>query len=440
MSSKIKIYFVLFHLLLGAFLYYYNIFSTYYGLAIVLIGTYYILEQPDLDSIFPVFFSAYFVGLEVFLRMTKASLFWEFGKYTIIYFMLLGLVRQSRNTNIYYPILFYFVLLLPAIIYVPMDSINEWRQYVSFNLSGPLCLTVTSIYLYKKIINKFLLGEILFIMILPIISISIYNILAMPDLATFKFLPHSNNFTSGGYGPNQVSTVFGLGISSILIAELLKIKMFKNKIINYSLFVTFLILGLLTFSRGGILSALIACSFAISYYYLYNQRIIYILTRGSSILLMTFITWNVVAHITDGVIAQRYGFDNSNNEEEYFFDSTGRAEIYSLDVKIFFDYFFTGVGLGQSKNIRQQYGYEKKVNAHTEFSRMLAEHGILGLLSLLIFCFILSKQLLGSSNPTVGYIKIFFGLLAVLNMSHAAMRLSMAPFIFGFIFPNYKDK
>tara|TARA_B100001250_G_C19817562_1_gene799613 strand:+ start:29177 stop:30496 length:1320 start_codon:yes stop_codon:yes gene_type:complete len=433
-------YFLLFlHIFLGILFFHYNYLSTYYGLLIIVIGTYYILKKSDLQVYYPVVFSAYIIGLEVFLRMTRASLFWEYGKYSIIYFILLGIIIQNKKTKFYLPALVYFILLIPAILYVPLNTIGEWRQYVAFNLSGPACLTITSIYLYKRKINKLILGQILFFMILPIISISVYNILIMPNLDTYRFLPYSNATTSGGYGPNQVSTIFGLGISCILIIEVLKIELFKRKIIIYTLLAIFLILGLLTFSRGGILASLIAFLIAISYYFLVNQKISHIIVKGLSILVISLATWNMVVNITDGVISQRYGIGEETDSENFFLDLTGRAKIYRIDIEIFFDYFFTGSGLGQAKILREKYGYGKQVTAHTEFSRMLAEHGILGLFSLLIMFLILLKQLLSSKNSNIGYIKIFFGILAILSMSHSAMRLAMSPFIFGFIFPEYKD-
>ena len=88
--------------------------STFYGIIVVIIGTYYILSKPDSKSQYPILFSAYVVGLEVLLRMTNAQLFWEFGKYSVIYFLLLGIIRQRRSINILPQTLFYFLLLIPT--------------------------------------------------------------------------------------------------------------------------------------------------------------------------------------------------------------------------------------------------------------------------------------------------------------------------------------
>ena len=137
------------HLLLGVVLFNYPFLSTYLGFLIVIIASYYILSYPDNSSILPLKFSAYIIGLEVLLRMCQSSLFWEFGKYAVIYFIFLGILRKKSKIRIYVPISIYFLFLLPSIIYLPLGSLSLWRQDVAFNLAGPACLTILSIYLYN---------------------------------------------------------------------------------------------------------------------------------------------------------------------------------------------------------------------------------------------------------------------------------------------------
>jgi len=144
--------------------------------------------------------------------------------------------------------------------------------------------------------------------------------------------------------------------------------------------------------------------------------------------------------LTDGVITQRYGLDRNEYGDRFILDLTGRAEIYKIDLEIFIDHIFTGVGPGQAKELREQYGYGQKVAAHTEYSRMLAEHGLLGLLSFLILIAVSSYQLTKSCSPDTKFIKILFGLLALLTMSHSAMRLAMPSFIYGFLFSKYTEE
>ena len=434
-----KISLIIAHMLLGFIIYEFSFISTYVGIGLILFGTYCILSRPDPLERYPVFFCSYIVGIEVLLRMAGANLFWEFGKYAVIYFLLLGILRQRNKFQLYSPILYYFLLLLPAIIFVPITPFNIWRQDVAFNLSGPATLALCSIYFYNRKIYLYDFEKILFFMILPIFSMAVYNIFSMPDLATYNFMPYSNFHTSGGYGPNQVSTVFGIGIASILVAQVLKINLFGSTFVNLLILSVFTGFGLITFSRGGILAAVIAFSVSISYYLLHDQKKIYIISKGIILLIVTIISWYTIVSITDGVITERYGFGKSLYGEKFIMDLTGRALIYEIDLNIFSDKFFTGSGPGQAKELRHQYGYTGQVTAHTEFSRMLAEHGILGLLSLLILIIITGHIFVKSDTRNSKFIKLCFGLIALLSMGHSAMRLAMPEFIYGLIFMTLND-
>ena len=88
--------------------------------------------------------------------------------------------------------------------------------------------------------------------------------------------------------------------------------------------------------------------------------------------------------------------------------------------------------------MRHAYGY-KKAAAHTEYSRMLAEHGLLGLFALIILISLFVFNVFKSGSYYSKFIKIFFGVLALLTMGHSAMRLVMPSFIYGFLLFKYKN-
>ena len=112
-------------------------------------------------------------------------------------------------------------------------------------------------------------------------------------------------------------------------------------------------------------------------------------------------------------------------------------EIYRIDFEIFKDNFFTGIGTGQGNEVREQYGYGKTVSAHVEYSRMLAEHGILGLISLILLISLPFSSFYSCKKTNGRFIIILFASLAMLTMTHSAMRLAIPSFIFGLIFPKY---
>ena len=75
----------LLHVGLGAIASQYSIFSTVWGLSVIVFGGYSIMKYRNHYNAAGLF-SAYLVGLEIVLRMTGAAVFWEFGKYSVIYF------------------------------------------------------------------------------------------------------------------------------------------------------------------------------------------------------------------------------------------------------------------------------------------------------------------------------------------------------------------
>jgi len=440
-KKKTPLFFI--HFLVGLILWKFPFISTYISWIIILIGSYVILKKPDPKGHFPLIFSAYIVGFEVLLRMTNARVFWEFGKYSVILFLILGFIRNKREKNIHFLILIYFILLLPSIFLLPLESFNQWRQSITFNLSGPACLLISTQYLFNTKLTVDDIKNILLYSLLPIFSTAIFVILRMPDIDTYIFVPYSNKTTSGGYGPNQVSTIFGFGIVALVYLQVMKEKsnynQYMERYIDWILLILFMGLGLLTFSRGGIFAAVISSSIAVSFYFFFNQRKIQFLFKSTILLFITIITWINIENITNGVISERYGFSSLEYENKVLMDLTGRAEIYFIDMEIFFDNIFTGVGPGQANHLRKYYGYSKNVAAHIEYSRMLSEHGLLGLISLFILFGVIFHHFLIFSPRHTKFLKILFGLLSLITMSHSAMRLAMPCFILGFIFPKYEE-
>ena len=161
--------------------------------------------------------------------------------------------------------------------------------------------------------------------------------------------------------------------------------------------------------------------------------------KTMGVFIVIAITWITVVNITGGVIKERYGLIKGVFDDSILLDLTGRAQIYKIDLDIFSDYLLTGSGPGQASKLRSVYGYGKEVSAHTEFSRMLAEHGILGLMALSILIGIPFRYFFSFEGKNNKVIKILFGVLAMLTMFHSAMRIAMPCFIYGFLIPQYED-
>jgi hypothetical protein len=105
----------------------------------------------------------------------------------------------------------------------------------------------------------------------------------------------------------------------------------------------------------------------------------------------------------------------------------------SIDLEIFLDNVIIGVGPGISAEMRADYGYGSVVASHSEFTRILAEHGLFGLLGLCSLVILSYREFLNHKKEEK-YILTCFTSMAILTMLHSAMRLAMPGFIFGFGF------
>lgn len=84
------------HVALGFLIYYVRFFSLAYGLIVLFLGLLYIVKNQDKNNE-ALYFAAYFMSMEVFLRMTGGAPFHEIGKYAVIVFMSLGLLFKGVN-------------------------------------------------------------------------------------------------------------------------------------------------------------------------------------------------------------------------------------------------------------------------------------------------------------------------------------------------------
>ncbi len=118
-------------------------------------------------------------------------------------------------------------------------------------------------------------------------------------------------------------------------------------------------------------------------------------------------------------------------------DPTGRIKMAQSDIDLFLANPFVGVGPGMSSMLRSVMG---GVAAHTEYSRILAEHGILGALGLLIIVVMLMRSLFKTPSAMAQAWLVASAAWAAVEMGHAAMRIVAIPFMLGFAFVAFDLK
>ena len=372
--------------------------------------------------------AAYIAGAEVFWRQTGALTFYETGKYGVILFLLIGIFFKGTSSKTV-PYWIYLLILVPGIIVASMTLSYEaeFRKLIAFNLSGPVCLGVTALYCYYKKIKKSQMELVLMMLLLPLLSQMFYLYLYTPTLREEIISLSGNYAATGGFGPNQISTVFGLG-TFLLVTRLFIV---KNRLVNI---VDLALLGMMgyravvTFSRGGVFTAL-ACivTFIIFLYYKQDLRG-QAQTRFKIILvgIALLFVWVFSSTVTSGLIGNRYANESRTGESKGDV-STGRVELVETELEGFYHNPVVGIGVGKGREFRQEnLGIE--INTHNEISRLLAEHGMFGVIAILILIFVPLMFWLKFKN---NYYFLAFVAFWFLTINHSAMRIALPAFVYG---------
>lgn len=317
---------------------------------------------------------SYLAASEVLWRMTSASIFWEFGKYAIALILILWNIRVPTRYHNWLP-LAYLALHLPSLIYTLTANMEPsvLRGLVSFNLSGPLSMAVCAFCLFARPVSDNDRIKIILAVLGPLVSTTAVCSLGTINLGSdYEFGAESNFETSGGYGPNQVSSLLGLGaLLAFLWAQHLGQNL-QTKCVAYGLVLCFLVQAALTFSRTGVWIA--AATIATAALFLIGEAtkvISKMIGIGTLLLVSQFVLLPALDQFTDGMLSKRFA-------EKGF---SHREEIARGDVKLALLNPLLGVGPGMARAERtRQLGIGGA--PHTEFTRVLAEHGSAGLLAL----------------------------------------------------------
>lgn len=373
--------------------------------------------------------AAYIAGAEVFYRMNGAMAFYETGKYAVILFLLIGMFYKGASAKTV-PYWIYLLILIPGIIMASftLDYDIVFRKAIAFNLSGPVCLGVSALYCYYKKISTKQFNNVLIMLLMPLIANMAYLYFYTPSIGeALRSGTNSNYAASGGYGPNQISAVMGMG------AFLLSTRLFviKHKIINSIDLVLLALMSyraLVTFSRGGVITAIICIiAFVFIFYQKQNSRGQANLYKRLVFLIITIIAmWLYSAVQTEGLITNRYSNKDAAGELETDI-TTGRAELIETELQGFYDNPVMGVGVGKARDFRSAEAGTITAS-HNEISRLLSEHGLLGLAAILILIFVPILFWFKFKN---NYYFLAFLAFWFLTINHSAMRIALPGFVYG---------
>lgn len=368
--------------------------------------------------------------------MARTSPFipYELGKYLLAAGFIYGILKYKSQG-----VLGWLMLLCMVPSFFVDVSGEVQRSDIIFNILGPVNVALAVIFFNRKKMSSQQLGHIIRLMIYPVLGVLAYTFIKSPDLDEVEFVLGANVDLSGGFGSNQVSTLFGLGALFIFILMVNKWKFSGNYLVDGAVLFALSFQGLMTFSRGGMLGAVLGIMTILFFLRIapYWKRKKYRLPQiGKYVIpgiLIAVLAFVVVDQITNGLLTLRYqgetmGTLQGSKEKSLYTVTTGRLDIFIGDVNLWVDHFILGVGAGASRFLRDTM---TGTVAHVELSRLLAEHGLLGLIYFLILCYLGIALLKYNDNPMIKGILFAFYLVAIYTSFHAAMRTFVTPALIG---------
>lgn len=415
------------HILIG-FLATFSFFPKIFGFICIVVPILYLIIQKNFNEE-AFIFSAYIVGAEVFLRMTDSLVFYESGKYAVILFLTIGFFLGRFNQKFGVQFLFYLFLLFIGIFFTRVPEGESIQNAIVFNLSGPLVLGISAIYFYKRTITKKNLLDALFSMLLPIFSTVTYLYFKTPDLKEVIFGGTANFAASGGFGPNQVATAIGLGIFIIAIFILMKKRITGFVILDALFLIYFIYRGLLTFSRGGIVTGIIALVVFSVFYIISNKNSLQVFVKYFSVAITFSVAiWLYTSNVTEGMLDNRYTGKNATGVQKEDITS-GRVDVLETQIQSFVSNPL-GIGVGNGKYKRESKNSDITAASHNEAGRLIEEHGIFGVVILIGLLISPLFNIWFSSNYHRGFLIAFY-LIWFLTINHSAMRIALPGFIYA---------
>lgn len=386
---------------------------------------------------------AYLQGFEQIAKVSRTFPFVpsEYAKYISIIFTLIALFVSKKPSNGLGIAM--LVLIMPAIFY---DRSGErgWAEVVNHFLS-PLAVALGVMLWGGYRPTEQSISRLMRVFWFGLLTVLVAVYIRTPDYDSLDFDLEANRSTAGGGSTNQVSTALGFGMFLTFYAIYKRQKFSGYRLLDMGIMGLFALQTLLTFSRGGMFGAVIAIATLVGTSILSKQKtndkkanrktnlaIVY-LAAGVVVLYLAF---NVVDNITGGKLTQRYqgeteGTAGGYAEKDLNRITSGRSGIIEEDLQVWSEFPLLGSGIGASPYLRMKYqtGDLFYITPHIEISRLLAEHGILGLIYFILIMY-MGWRIWVRRNK-IPYSDVIFALyiLAFVSSFHSAMRTFVTPFL-----------
>ncbi len=345
---------------------------------------------------------------------------WELGKYLIILFVVYLVYKQKIRVSL-------LVVLAVFLILAMLFKGVTWKGFF-FNATVFFGLLLTQNSFKDIKYTVFDLVRLSQTLLLPFFVFLGASIRQIKDFGNRQYELGSVSILDK-IPSNQVSTYMGAAFF-LSIFPFFFIKGYRKKWISYLVPGVFLLVGLLSFSRGGIITALIGL-LVILLGNIVSGKLNYLFYILAFLIISIPITL-FVNDTTGGNLLLRYqgeteGTLHGSKEKTLDTYTTGRVSIFIGDWETFKSNWLYGVEVGKSRNYRVETEMQL---SHVELSRVLAEHGLAGAIAFFILMlngFSMFKR--SSELKQTKYLMFAIWIVGFATTFHGATR-TILPFVF----------
>lgn len=329
---------------------------------------------------------------------------WELGKYMAIFFVLILVFSRKMVWGLRCGL--GVLLILTTLI----NGNTTWKL-VFFNAIITYCIMLMSDFFKSLVLNLKKLILYLRYIVLPFIT---FLFSSLSKLSEFKpeTVELDSRYILDEIPSNQIATYMGLGFFLMILFFKMKVYLgvtqWQKLLIGFGL----LIVGVISFSRGGILVGILG----VFLLYFSSLKQIFKLRFIKQLIFLLPILALIATYInsrTNGSLLLRYkgetrGTLAGSKEKNINTLTTNRYNIMLGDINTFFNHPLMGVETGRSMEKRKESGFQY---SHVEFSRLLSEHGLVGLIVTIIWFIDLLKTKRGilKSLYVIGFLTTLHG-------------------------------
>ncbi|NDJ33460.1 MAG: O-antigen ligase family protein [Chloroflexi bacterium] len=418
------------HLPLGVLMFQVPTVATAHAYGTLLFGLYVLFFKRSVRNVINV--AAYAVGSEVLWRMTGAVVFYKAANYLVVILLMYALLSERSWKFDLLPVL-YMLLLIPAILPTVVDfPWVEARDYISHALGGPLSIAVCLLFFHNIRMRLRDLQRISFMIIMPAMAIGSVAMFTLLTAEEIRFTTESSIIGSGNFGPNQVSSILGLAAALAILHFLTHrsptTRPFMGIVAAWLAFQT-----VLTYSRGGMVMGVMVAFMGMLFLMREQQYRVEISTvLGLGALVIVAIIVPQVVRISGVTLEDRF-FEPEDSGITAF--TSGRYDMARADLFAWWQNPVFGTGVGGSAPYRAR--LYQSGHAHTEYTRMLAEHGLYGIGALVIFIIAVARGLMQQRTSEQNAYVIPFVMWALVYLLINATRMVAPAFLLGLGVASY---